>query len=118
MAAMITSGLMFFSRLICSICWRSWLAIASLTGARELGFQARVGDLRQRDAALHPALLRQAQRHDPVRHTDETACPVPPSVHGLVARKPRQPSGEAAVVLLLLQRAVQSGRGNLERVGA
>src|SRR6185503_19804547 len=98
MAAMITSGLMFFSRLICSICWRNWLAIVLLLAIREFHFQARASDLGERDAALRSAFGIQPHRHHPVLQTQQPPCPVAPPLDGLVARQPRQPAHEAPVV--------------------
>src|SRR5689334_18741851 len=57
MAAMITSGLMFFSRLIASICWRSWLAMTPLR------VPAAVGGLRALPFHFEPALHDLRERH-------------------------------------------------------
>src|SRR5262245_13463859 len=99
MAAMLTSGLMFFSRPICSICWRNWLAIVPLLVLREFHFQARVRDLGERDAAFRAALSLQPHRHHTVLQAQQPARPVAPALDRLVAREPRQAAREAPVIL-------------------
>src|SRR5437773_8389859 len=100
MAAMMTSGLMFFSREICSICCLNWFAIDLL----ELHFEAAVRDLRERNPRGRPLFLLQGHRHRPVLHRLEAARPVPAALPGLVARELHQPADEAAVIRLRPQR--------------
>src|SRR5262245_14740781 len=107
MAWMITSGLIFFSRLICSICWRSWLditlpALANLFRAappavpgRELDFEPPMGDLLEGHACQRAALPLQPQHHHALVHGLDAPDPVASSVHGLVARELREPPDEA-----------------------
>src|SRR5688500_13095912 len=119
MAAMITSGLMFFSRLICSICCRSWLAaiVLLLTVLLEFDFQPAVGDLVERDARDRVVFLLQAQADDPGLHRDDASRPMPPSLERLVAGEPRQAALVAPVVRLALEGPVEPRRGDLQGVG-
>src|SRR5262245_29414554 len=98
MAAMITSGLMFFSRLIWSICCRSWLAMMysplAAAGRRELNLQASVRDLVQGNAAEGVALGGQGQHDVSVFDRDQPSRPMTPAVDRLVAREPGQLAGE------------------------
>src|SRR5215475_2881589 len=95
MAAMMTSGLMFFSRLICSICCRSWLAMRLVP--REFHFQATVRDPGEGDAR-DLTLLLQGDGDDPVLDRGEASRPVPAAVHQFVARDWGQATEEPLVV--------------------
>src|SRR5262245_60486447 len=114
MAAMITSGLMFFSRLIWSICCRSWLAMArysplAAAGRRELDFQAPVRDLVQGNAAEGVALGGQGQHDVSVFDRDQPSRPLTPAADRLVAREPGQLAGEPSIVCFSAQGPVEAG---------
>src|SRR5687768_9474361 len=115
---MITSGLMFFSRLICSICCRSWLAIGLGWSSclPEFHFQPAVGDLLERDARERAALLLEPDADDALGRRFQAPAPVAAPVDQLVARELRQPAHEALVVPERLQGPVEPGRADLERV--
>src|SRR4029078_5113518 len=83
MAAMTTSGLMFLSRLICSICCRSWLGMIRLPG--ELGFQPGGGHLAQRDASQSAFLGLDLHADGALLHGQEAPSPLPPRRDRLVA---------------------------------
>src|SRR5262245_48507389 len=113
-AAMITSGLMFFSRLICSICCRSWLAMV----LPEFHCKPSMRDLVERDARHLSALLLQGEAHEISVDGEQAAGPVPPSLDGLVGRDVRQASDESPVVGLRAQRPVEARGRSLQSLRA
>src|SRR5262245_4128260 len=116
---MITSGLMFFSRLICSICWRSWLAMClrwSPWLPAEFHFQPSVRDLLEGDAREHAALVLETDADHALGRRLQAPAPVPAPVHELVARDLRELAEEARVVREALERPVQARRADLEGV--
>src|ERR1039458_4196477 len=113
MAAMMISGSICFSRLICSICWYSRFPILFLPWPLQLNYQARLANSGKRHGNL---AIPNRHLHNSVRISSQPSLEVRLLFDGLSKPNSREPPNEPLVVTGLDQLSIHPGGADLQDV--